>query len=75
MADEQTCRWCTRPATFLCDFAIGAGTCDAPICTEHRTCVMAGMMDCSHKSGRRGGPGTGPFSIDHCPEHAAKETK
>jgi hypothetical protein len=47
-------------------------TCSAPMCGDHRKNVMAGMMDCSHKSGRRGGPGTGPFSVDHCPDHAAR---
>jgi hypothetical protein len=76
MWKQKKCRWCDKAAVFLCDFVAGPAeerSCDAPMCADHRTCVMSGMLDCSHPSGRRGGPGTGPFSIDHCPDHANRK--
>lgn len=32
---DDGCQRCMRTAGYLCDFPIGPGTCDAPICERH----------------------------------------
>ena len=73
MGDTTRCKWCEKPAEFLCDFPTDPAkgeTCDAPMCAEHRSIVASGMV-CSRRRGKDGG--CRPFSIDHCPDHASQD--
>lgn len=47
---RQKCRWCDRPATKLCDYPKGRGTCSKLMCNAHAV-QPAGTSDidyCPH---------------------------
>ena len=57
----DTCYYCDRPATLLCDFDIGSGkTCNRPVCELHGTKVGV-----SFASGKDGWADT----VDYCRAH------
>lgn len=60
---DQTCRWCSSPATRLCDKPKGGGTCDAPMCADHGRRVYHSFR-CSNLTGE----GMQEVAIDHCPD-------
>jgi hypothetical protein len=35
----KRCAYCSAPGAYLCDFPVKAGTCDRPVCGQHRTNV------------------------------------
>ena len=57
-APKTTCRWCDRPARYLCDFRVQPGvSCDAPMCGRHRRHVVEGIDYCeSHRHATAGRP-------------------
>lgn len=46
----KRCKHCGQPATLLCDWPRGSGTCDAPICIRCAVTVDADLHQCQAHS-------------------------
>jgi hypothetical protein len=49
------CHYCGKPGAWLCDFKVGGGTCDRPLCIDHAKRVAFQTDYCPEHAAPQGG--------------------